>query len=312
MDEISLYIENEVNDYRTLMEQKENKTKEQFFHYLLLGYSLAKYKKWVFKEWNDDDTKKMTSSEKKLEKLIDKKNKVKNNEKTEDFFKKIDKKRFKEVKKSFTDELFKYYQKRQEIAEKVPDKAEYLKEFVDKYDKQMAMVPYFKNGKVCSWHTLSDYTSMIFNTNLTRSGWNRTLTDAKKFGKTILYITAHPFACPRCMQYQGKFFSTKKHDKLPYIETAFEGGLGHPNCKHVPTLADSTEPIQDDTFNSPEWEEKYKAQQKLMAIQRADEKLNSDLRIYKELGNQTQVDKTTNKIRKLGEKDRELRLSLRN
>ena len=49
-----------------------------------------------------------------------------------------------------------------------------------------------------------------------------------------------------------------------------------------------------------------------MAIQRADEKLNSDLRIYKELGNQTQVDKTINKITKLGEKDRELRLSLKN
>ena len=310
MDKIKDFIEEEVNDYRLKTEVKENETKEQFFTYLLLGYSVTKFKKWVDKKWVKSDRKHMASSIAKLEELVDKANEVDDIGKTKNYFELIDYKRFEEVKKSFTDELLKYYEKRQEIAEKVPDKAEYLKEFVDKYDKQMANVPYFKNGKIYSWHTLSDYTSMIYNTNLTRSGWNRTLTDADRTGKNLLYITAHPFACPLCMQYQGKYYSTKKNDIYPYIGTALDGGIGHPHCKHVPTIATSSIKMQDDNYNSVEWQERYETQQKIMAVERNKEKLRTDLSIYEKMGDQTKIDLTKAKIKKLNQKNRELKASL--
>ena len=310
MDKIKDFIEDEVNDYRLKTEAKENETKEQFFTYLLLGYSSTKFKEWVDKKWDKSDRKQMTTSKVKLEELVDKVNEVDDIGKTKNYFELIDYKRLEEVKKSFTDELLKYYEKRQEIAEKVPDKAEYLKEFVDKYDKQMANVPYFKNGKVYSWHTLSDYTSMIYNTNLTRSGWNRTLTDADRTGKNLLYITAHPFACPLCMQYQGKYYSTKKNDIYPYIGTALDGGIGHPHCKHVPTIATSSIKMQDDNYNSVEWQERYETQQKIMAVERNKEKLRTDLSIYEKMGDQTKIDLTKAKIKKLNQKNRELKASL--
>lgn len=310
MDKIKDFIEEEVNDYRLKTEVKENETKEQFFTYLLLGYSVTKFKKWVDKKWDKSDRKQMATSKLKLEELVDKVNEVNDIGKTKNYFELIDYKRVEEVKKSFTDELLKYYEKRQEIAEKVPDKAEYLKEFVDKYDKQMANVPYFKNGKVYSWHTLSDYTSMIYNTNLTRSGWNRTLTDADRTGKNLLYITAHPFACPLCMQYQGKYYSTKKNDIYPYIGTALDGGIGHPHCKHVPTIATSSIKMQDDNYNSVEWQERYETQQKIIAVERNKEKLRTDLSIYEKMGDQAKIDLTKAKIKKLNQKNRELKASL--
>ena len=310
MDKIKDFIEEEVNDYRLKTEAKENETKEQFFTYLLLGYSATKFKEWVDKKWDKSDRKQMATSKVKLEELVDKANEVDDIGKTKNYFELIDYKRFEEVKKSFTDELLKYYEKRQEIAEKVPDKAEYLKEFVDKYDKQMANVPYFKNGKIYSWHTLSDYTSMIYNTNLTRAGWNRTLTDAERTGKNLLYITAHPFACPLCMQYQGKYYSTKRNDIYPYIGTALDGGIGHPHCKHVPTIATSSIKMQDDNYNSVEWQERYETQQKIMAVERNKEKLRTDLSIYEKMGDQTKIDLTKAKIKKLNQKNRELKASL--
>lgn len=310
MDKIKDFIEKEVNDYRLKTEAKENETKEQFFTYLLLGYSATKFKKWVDKKWDKSDRKQMATAKVKLEKLVDKVNEVDDTGKTKNYFELIDQKRVEEIKKSFTDDLLKYYEKRQEIAEKVPDKAEYLKEFVDKYDRQMANVPYFKNGKIYSWHTLSDYTSMIYNTNLTRSGWNRTLTDADRTGKNLLYITAHPFACPLCMQYQGKYYSTKKNDIYPYIGTALDGGIGHPHCKHVPTIATSSIKMQDDNYNSVEWQERYETQQKIMAVERNKEKLRTDLSIYEKMGDQTKIDLTKAKIKKLNQKNRELKASL--
>lgn len=308
--ETNEFIENEVQEYRLQTEKRENATKEQFFKYLLLGYSVSKFKKWLSKEWDDSDIEKMKVATSTLEKLVDKTNKIENQGKTQEFFSTAPYKRFRELKKDFSVECLEYYKKRLEIASKVPNKAEYLKDFVDKYDKYMANVPYFKNGKVYSWHTLSDYTSMIYNTNLTRTGWNRTFTDAEKAGTDLLYLPAHPYACPHCLEWQGKYYQAQGKGKYPSIQKALDGGVGHPNCKHVPVPAFDDKKRQDELFNSTEWEEKYKAQQKLLAIERLKEKLRTDLSIYKNLGDQTSIDLIEAQIKKLNEKSREIKSSL--
>lgn len=306
--ETNEFIENEVQEYRLQTEKRENETKEQFFKYLLLGYSVSRFRKWLSKEWDDSDIEKMKVATSKLEELVDKTSGIDNlPKKTEEFFETIPYKRFRELKKDFSKECLSYYEKRQEIASKVPNKAEYLKDFVDKYDKYMANIPYFKDGKVYSWHTLSDYTSMIYNTNLTRTGWNRSFADAENSGTDLLYLPAHPFACPHCLEWQGRYYQAKGKGKYPPIQEALDGGLGHPNCKHVPVPAFDDKKRQNDLYNSSEWEEKYKLQQKVIAIERQKEKLRTDLSIYKNLGDQTSIDLIIAKIKKLNEKEREIK-----
>lgn len=307
MDEVRNLINEEVYKYRLENEAKENDTKIQFFNYLLAGYSLKKFNEWLDKRWDNSDLKQMKLGLKKVEKLIDKKNQVEGIKNTDEFFKLTKDSKFEEVKDNFKNSALEYYKKRLEISRKVPDKAEYLNEFVDKYDKYMANIPYFKNGKVHSWHTLSDYSSMLYNTNLTRAGWNRTMASAKKTKNNLLYVSSHPFACPLCMQWQGKYYTTDGRGIYPSIEEALKGGLGHPNCKHVPTVATSDEMYQENNFNSPEWEEKYKIQQKLMAVDRAREKLKTDLSIYKKTGNQTSIDRANSQLKKLNATRKELK-----
>ena len=86
MDKIKDFIEDEVNDYRLKTEAKENETKEQFFTYLLLGYSSTKFKEWVDKKWDKSDRKQMTTSKVKLEELVDKVNEVDDIGKTKNYF----------------------------------------------------------------------------------------------------------------------------------------------------------------------------------------------------------------------------------
>lgn len=308
--ETNKFIEEQVQEYRLQSEKKENETKEQFFKYLLLGYSANKFSKWLSKKWDDSDKSLMQKATKELEKIVDKDNGIENNDKTQEFFSTVPYKRFRELKKEFSEQCLEYYKKRSEIASKVPNKAEYLTEFVDKYSKQMAYVPYFRDGKVWSWHTLSDYSTMVYNTNLTRSGWNRTFTNAESVGSDLLYIPAHPFACPHCMEWQGKYYQAQGKGTYPSIQVALDGGLGHPNCKHVPVVAFDDDKRQDNLYNSKEWEENYRIQQKLMAVELEQERIKTDLSIYKSLGDQTKIDLTKAKLKKINEKKRELKNSL--
>ena len=68
--------------------------------------------------------------------------------------------------------------------------------------------------------------------------------------------------------------------------------------------------MQDDNYNSVEWQERYEIQQKIMAVERNKEKLRTDLSIYEKMGDQTKIDLTKAKIKKLNQKNRELKASL--
>ena len=74
--------------------------------------------------------------------------------------------------------------------------------------------------------------------------------------------------------------------------------------------AQKTIQMQNNTYDSPEWVEKYKIQQKIMAVEREKEKLRTNLSIYQKIGDQTQIDLTKAKIKKLNEKNRELKASI--
>lgn len=179
---------------------------------------------------------------------------------------------------------------------------------VDTYEKVQAVVPYYnKDGSVRCYQTVSTYLSMLFNTNLNRSGWNKTMYDANLLGEDLMYLPPHPFACPLCMVWQGKVFSKNGKDKdYPKMQDAIDGGVGHPNCKHQFLIYWGKEMLQEDNYNSPEWEEKYKTKQKIQSLQLERTRLKTDRDIYKSIGNYDEVDKTNAKIKKINAKIKEL------
>ena len=89
-------------------------------------------------------------------------------------------------------------------------------------------------------------------------------------------------------------------------EDAIKGGVGHPNCKHSWTIFWDIDQVQDDKFNSSEWEEEYKKEQKKQSLDLEKSRLLSDRRIYKELGDQSKVDELTTKIKAIRDKKKKL------
>lgn len=215
---------------------------------------------------------------------------------------------FRAMEEKYVNDHIKAYSNQIRVVDTAPDKNSYLSELVPKYDKLDKTIPYYKkDGSLKCYNTIATYNSMLYNWNLTHSAWNRTEYDGDYLNNSLRYLVAHPYSCPLCMLYQGKVYTTDPKDKrYPQKEVAIKGGVGHPNCKHTWTIYWSKEQMQRDKYNSSEWEEKYRTEQKLQSLDLEKSRLLSDRRIYKSLGNQGKVDECTTKIKAIREKKKEL------
>ena len=176
---------------------------------------------------------------------------------------------------------------------------DYLKKKLTQYDKVEKVVAYHnQDGTIRAYHDIASYNSMVYNTNLTSGAWNETINYCYENDTDIVYVEPHPFSCPLCQKWQGKFYSlTGKSKNYPNIEVAYKGGLKHPNCKHNITTNVGQQETND--YSSNEWVERYKARQKKQALELKRSRLKTDREIFRELGNQEEVDKINAKIRKL-------------
>ena len=139
---------------------------------------------------------------------------------------------------------------------------------------------------------------MVYNTNLTSSAWNETINYCYENNTDIVYVEPHPFSCPLCQEWQGKFYSlTGKSSKYENIENAYKGGIKHPNCKH--NITTNVGQKETDDYSSDEWKDRYKARQKKQALELKRKRLKTDRDIYKELNNYEEVDKINAQIRTL-------------
>ena len=139
---------------------------------------------------------------------------------------------------------------------------------------------------------------MVYNTNLTSSAWNETINYCYENNTDIVYVEPHPFSCPLCQEWQGKFYSlTGKSSKYENIENAYKGGLKHPNCKH--NITTNVGQKETDDYSSDEWKDRYQARQKKQALELKRKRLKTDRDIYKELNNYEEVDKINAQIRTL-------------
>ena len=277
-------------------------TKKLFFKSLQENKPIEDFLKEFNKTWKDLDYRFMNSQKKELELLIDEINKVSPKSEAKQFLELVDQSKFEEKFNQYESNIKKYYENRLKTIDKgIDDVDSYLTNFVDKYDNVQKSIPYFtKEGLLHSYHDIADYSSMLFNTNLLRTATNRTLYDAEYLNMDLVYIPAHNLSCPKCMEWQGRIYSISGKDKrYPNLDEAYSNGLGHPNCKHIAVIFWGNSQIQEDNFNSDYWEEEYRKDQKRKALQKEIKNKNADLKIYRELNNQTKIETTKNQLKRL-------------
>lgn len=329
-EQFNVFIQDKVWESLMKYERMQLTTKEKFFEDLYKQTSVDEYTKEIYELWGNIDHTYMDKSIKELQRMVIQKDfrdaemydnkeittrsiKLQNTwrefQLTNDELYPLNPERdFRITEQRYVNRHIKLYKNTLKRFKDSKDLAKDLSNFMKTYDKLDKTIPYFSHttGKIIRYVDIGTYNSMLYNVNLTRSAWNRSIYDAKLLGNELWYLPAHPFACPMCAEYQGKVYADRQGLGYPLKEDAIRGGVGHPNCKHVWVSYWSPEQIQEDKFNTAEWEEKYEAKQKIQSLDLKKARLLADRRIYKELGQQDLVDKTTEKIKTIREKKKEL------
>ena len=182
------------------------------------------------------------------------------------------------------------------------DLQKFLTQQIKNYRKMEKFIPYYhKDGTIASMRTLADYNSMLYNVNLTKSGWNQSIKDAQILGRDLLILNGHPNSCPDCLAHQGKIYSLSGNG-YPSVDEAEEGGVGHPNCKCEWSIYWNKEQLKQ-TLNT---DEDYQEHTKLIAIDRELRYARLEQKLYKTIGNMEMADKTKQKIQRLRKSKNEL------
>ncbi len=329
-EQFNIFIQDKVWESLMKYERMQLTTKEKFFEDLYKQTSVDEYTKGIYELWGNIDHTYMDKSIKELQRMVIQKDfrdaemygnkeittrsiKLQNTWRefqltNDDLYPLNPERDFKTIEQRYVNRHIKLYKNTLKRFKDSKDLAKDLSNFMKTYDKLDKTIPYFSHttGKIIRYVDIGTYNSMLYNVNLTRSAWNRAIYDAKLLGNELWYLPAHPFACPMCAEYQGKVYADRQGLGYPLKEDAIRGGVGHPNCKHVWVSYWSPEQIQEDKFNTAEWEEKYETKQKIQSLDLKKSRLLADRRIYKELGQQDLVDKTTEKIKTIREKKKEL------
>ena len=312
--EISQEIKDDVHEYKKKTTKFMDKVKTAFFVYLIAKKGIELYNKRVDKEYRvyiKDIDKLVKSSMKKFNiKDVD-------TETVNDIMArfKIDRTSIKTEDDKYMQVIKKFYSKTLKTLDKewISEK-DYLSAKVDEFDKVEKVVRYnrIKKDGNFVYFDIASYDSMVFNTNLTRTGIRETIKDSLIRNYDVVYIDPHPFSCPLCQTLQGKFYSITGETTIyngmmiDSLEYAQEQGLFHPNCTHIPRKAYPEDKVSD-KYTSEIWEDKYSIRQKLNAIELDKERLKSDIAIYEKLGNMEKVDKEKQKLKRYNEKIRELK-----
>lgn len=189
------------------------------------------------------------------------------------------------------------------------NKQEYLKLKVSQYSNQV--VPYFnKQGQKIRDVQLSTYLAMIQNTNLTRSAWNTTINDGLSLGYDKFWIPPHLFSCEHCAEWQGRILS--EDEVLEFVNSADEqeGDILHPNCKCTLLIYTPFTKLIKQNLNVEQIDEYYNTRQQMNTLTLKKERLLTDRKIQRMLGEQEEIDKLNNQLKKVNTQIRVLQDSL--
>ena len=313
-DPFSIFIGEQVYYTKIQYNKLINDTKELVFDCLKERKSIDEFKKKAHEIWGDVNHKYMSEAIRELEQMIDAQNgeghKILNpNAEYKEIYELDKESKYIAIERLYEKTINKYYKGRlKTLNNGFVDEETYLTKLLDKYDDMQAIIPYKnKDGSIRCYHNIATYNSMLYNTNLTKAGWNRTMYDAKLYDRDLVYLPAHPGACPLCMQWQGEVYSIsgKNPNYLPQ-SVAIEGGIGHPNCKHEWLIYWDKSQIQQDKYDDAEWLEYYETQQKIQSLKLERTNLKVNKRVLENIGNYGEVDKVNQKIRKLNSKIKDL------
>ena len=153
---------------------------------------------------------------------------------------------------------------------------------------------------------------MIQNTNLTRSGWNTTLNDGDELDQEMFYIPSHNFSCPYCVDHQEKPMTKREVINLIGIDEEASGDILHPNCKCELAFYEKgkTKLQKIRWYQKGQLEEEYEIRQKVNTLTLSKERVITDMKIQKSLGNQDEVDDLNNTRNKINKEIRELKEAL--
>lgn len=310
-DEISEVINEEVQSYSKESYDYLDEVKKLIFTCLIgkISYDIFKGKlNKINSKYNKIEKNRTSKGYKKVKDKVIKSNKTPISSKKIEFTEKdlaqllfkLDKTSQIKAKDKFIKIITNYYKTTLKTAKKEYISInDYLKKKLTQYDKVEKVVAYHnQDGTIRAYHDMASYNSMVYNTNLTSSAWNETINYCYENNTDIVYVEPHPFSCPLCQEWQGKFYSlTGKSSKYENIENAYKGGLKHPNCKH--NITTNVGQRETDDYSSNEWVERYQARQKKQALELKRKRLKTDRDIYKELNNYEEVDKINAQIRAL-------------
>lgn len=304
------YIGESVNKYKKNTTEYMDRVKYLVFNYLLArtSYILFNLKlEEIREEHNKDIIKLQENAYKYLDHRDLDISKIENN-KTKELLNKF---KLDEDSVKYADDKYIYYIRRfydkqtKQLENEFIDINEYLAKQVEKFDRVERVVRYDR-GTTGAYYDIASYDSMVFNSNLRNIGWRNTIYSCYENNEDLVYVDAHPFACPLCINLQGRYYSLSGkslvHDSLDY---AYENGLGHPNCKHE--LFRDFGQQETNKYRGAEWEEKYDIRQKKQGLELKRSRIRTDKKIYQELGQEDKVDECNKKISTLNSKIKELK-----
>lgn len=189
----------------------------------------------------------------------------------------------------------------------------YIDDRMKTYNKDVnQVVSYFdKAGNVVRQVQLSSYLSMIHNTNLTRAGWNQTIGDSAYLDRTSFIIPYHSFSCPHCLSYQNRILSLDEvMEKIGDTAIDSQGDLLHPNCKCTLSIYWDSSQKQATRYTEEESKELYKLRQKVNTLTLEKSNLRTDMKIYKDLGDEASADKCRQRINAINRTIRDIKKNL--
>lgn len=306
---------------------KQNKTKILYFRCLDEGRSYEYFENELNKIWNNIDHRFMNRQISKLQKIVNSENieeainlgrlddKYKETEYwviDEEYFRLTPESDFKEFEQRFKQNVLTNY-KHAQVSLKYNDKDTYLDKKIDTYNKSVnQVVSYFnKQGAIVRKVQLSTYLAMIHNVNLTRSGWNQTMSDSKRLGQEMFIIPYHPFSCPYCQLYQNRPLTRVEVETIIGVE-AYEqvGDVLHPNCKCTLSIYWGSMQLDREAYTPWQKENQYDIRQKVNSLTLEKSNLRTDMQIASSLGNEGKVDTLKSKISVINRNIRELKKQL--
>lgn len=307
--------------------KKQNETKELFFRCLKEKRSTNYFEIELNKIWNNIDHKFMDKQILKLEKLVNSNNveQALNLGRFDgiyqegdywvidgEYFKLTSESEFIKFEQRFKHNVLNNYRNSKNVITKTNEEA-YLEKKINTYNKQVnQVITYFdKYNRPLRQVQLSSYLSMVHNTDLTRAGWNQTISDSKKLNRDLFIIPYHSFSCPYCLSYQNQIMTADEVMNAIGIEAREQqGDLLHPNCKCTLSIYWDSSQISLSKYSYEESEELYRLRQKVNTLTLEKSNLRTDMKIADSLGDQATVDKCRQRINSINKTIRDIKADL--